>query len=295
MLDRDTGYAPQASDGYTSNYPSSTEELEDNSSYHQRQWGTSTTVQSYLEGGNPYADRQPMGDLPQTELSDAVSQHHWGSAGGLHARDYGDPLTSTIWSEWLGQTPSVVEPSRQGARSDGERIQWRSPSTHAGAGELDPLDNDGGGEDLDEDEEVSGTYASNYIGSRELVAPPSSFHTFHPEGSDNVFSHGVLSREHGHEEALDPYTNQLLSRLGQPDRGLQLHIGTTMGNPSNLDPQHWPIPDYEVASAPQPLQAIGGQQQMEVPGFGPTYSFQYEVIEDTSVVPRQTDFESRSM
>ena len=291
MLDHHPEYVPYAFDGYTSNHPSNTGELDDSSSHHRPQCGTSTTVQSYLEGSNAYADRQPMGDLPQTELSDAVSQHHWGSVARSAARNYGDPLAKMIWPDWPGQTPSVVEPRGQGARADGECIQWRSPSTHAGAGELDLLDNDGRGEEFDENEEVSGTYASIYIGSPEFLAPHSSFYTSPPEGSDNVFTNGVLDRDGGHHEALDPYTNELLSRLGQPDRGLQSHVETTMGNPTNLDPRDWAVPHYEMDNAPQPLQPRAGQQQMNVFDFAPADGFQYQISEDSPV--HQTEVESR--
>jgi hypothetical protein len=292
MLDRGTGYAPQAADGYTSNYPSSTERLEDNSSYHQRQWGSSMTVQPYLEGGNPWADQNPMGVIPQTELPDEVSQYHRDFAGRSDAQNYGHLDANMSW------TPSVAEHSREGARVDDERLQWTSPSIHASLGEVDNSNNDDGAEDFDEYDEVSGTYASDYVDSAKLLAPQPFFTTEHampPEGSDNVFSNGVLSREHGHEEALGPYTTRLLHRIEPLEHGFRSHAEAAMEDPTSSDPHNWPMQQYEIVGAPQPWQPLEGQQQMEVPGVGLTNNFQYEVTEDTPVVPHPTDFESGSM
>jgi hypothetical protein len=297
MFDRHPEYAPQASDGYTSNYPSSTEEFDDSSSHYQRQWGALTTVQPYLKGEIPFADQQ-MGDLPQTDLPDEAPQHHYGSAGRLDARDYGHSVASTSWSEWQFQTPSGVEYSREGARADNERLQWTSLSTHASLGELDNFNNDDGAEDLDGVEEVNGMCSADYFGSSKLSTPEPSFtteNTLPAEGPDNVFLQGVLSREDGHHEALYPYTNQLLNRIEPLEHGFQPYMDATLDNPINSDHDDWSMPHNEMANAPQPSQDIGGQQQMEAPGIGPTNDFQYRVREDTPVFLRQTDFGSGSV
>lgn len=287
MLDHHPEYVPLDSDGYTSNHPSNTGELEDSLGHHRLQWGTSTTFRPFFDNEVASAD-QRMGDLPPTELPDEVSQHHWDFAGRSDAQNYGHLDANISW------TPSVAEDSREGASADSDRLQWTSLSTRASLDKLDISNNDNGTEDLDENDEVIGTYASDYFGSAELFAPQPSLtaeHAVPHEGSNNVFSHGVLSREHGHEEALDPYTSQLLSRLGKPDRGLQSHMDTTMGYPTSLDPRDWAMSHYEMDNAPEPLQPRTGQQQMDVFDFAPANGFQYQIREDTPV--HQTDVESR--
>ena len=294
MLDRDTEYAPQASDGYTSNHPSSTKELDDNPSYHQPQWSTSTTAPPYFEGEIPWADRQATGYLPQTELPHQVPQDDWNFAGESDAPDYDHHLANTRWAEWQCQTPSV-ENNREGARADGEQFQWTSASTQSGTGGLDFLNNDGGAEDVDDNREMSGTYIPNNVGSAELLAPHPSFQTLPPEGLDKVFFNGILSRERGHYEELDMDTSALLSRLQQPDRELQSHMEATMSYQTSSDSRDWTMPHYDMASAPQSLPPTEGQQQMEVFDAAPTYDFQYQVREDTPLVAQQTELESRSM
>lgn len=296
MLDRDTGYAPRASDGYTSNYLSSTEELDDDSGYHQCQWGTSTTAQPYLEGNNPCVD-QPMGDALQTELFDEGSQQHWGSAGGSAATKYGHPVASMSLPEWQCQTPSVAEHSREGAQADDQRLQWKSPSTHAILGELDIFNNDDGTEYSDEDDEVIGTYASDYPGSAKLIAPQPLFTTGHslpPEGSGDVFFLGVLSREDDHQQALGTYTNRLLHRIDPLEHGLRSHVGAAMDNPTSSNPDNWSMPNYENTSAAQPWQPIGGQHQIEVPDVGSTDGSQCQAQRNTPVAVHQTGFDPRS-
>jgi hypothetical protein len=216
-----------------------------------------------------------MGDLLPTELPDEVSQHYWDFAGSSDAQNYGHFDANMSWA------PSVAEDSREGARANIERCQWTSPLTH----------------DFDENDEESGTYASDYVDNAELFAPQPLFTTEHavpPEGSDNVFSQCVLSREHGHHKALGSYTARLLHRIEPLKLGFRTDGEAATDNPTGPDRDNWPMQHYEMAGAPQPWQPIGGQQQMEVYGVGPTNEFQYEVIEYTPVVQHPPDFKSES-
>ena len=291
MPDHHPGYVPAASDGYTSNHPSNTGELDDSPGYYRLQWGTSTTFRPFFDDEVASAD-QRMGDLPHTELPDEVSQHHGDFAGRSDAQNYGHLDANMSW------TPSVAEDSREGARADSERPQWTSPSTHASLGELDIFNNDEGAEYFDENDDVSGTYASDYVDSAELFAPQPLFTTEHavpPEGSGNVFSHGVLSRDHGHHEALGSYTTLLLHRIEPLEHGFRRDGEAATDNPTGPDRDSWTMQPHEMAGEPQPWQLIGGQQQMEFPGVGPMNDFQCEVREYTPVVQHPRDFESESM
>ncbi|KAF2996598.1 hypothetical protein E8E13_000452 [Curvularia kusanoi] len=198
------------------------------------------------------------------------SSDHRQSLWAADVGDRGHPAATATSPHWLAQMSSIAENLSNDTQEESGHLE----------SSFSPMDTDtslsewleGGGilghgdeaRPIENNDDAGLESASTRIESTQRIAPQAPFFTGIPsptQGSKDVFLQNILNRHGGRHEALGPYTDGLLERVGSSDHGSESHVGTDMYGLTASYPHEWSMLPNQMEIVSPSLEDIRRQQE----------------------------------